>query len=72
MVLNILIKGNNMANMSYCRFENTYRELCICADHTHDEDLSDSESKYRWKLIELCGQIVEEQALIDDGDQEPV
>jgi len=44
-----------MSNMSYCRFENTYRDLQDCAYHITDdlEDKSD-EKRYRNKLINLC------------------
>lgn len=48
-----------MANMSYCRFENTYHDLLDCEDHFGDKpndesgdeySLSESETKYRNKL----------------------
>ena len=31
-----------MANMSYCRFENTANALDDCAEHIADADLSDT------------------------------
>jgi len=43
--------------MSYCRFENTYRDLANCYTNM-DDDLSSSEFKYREKLIEMCKDIV--------------
>ena len=43
--------------MSYCRFENTYRDLANCYTNM-DDDLSGSEFKYREKLIEMCQDIV--------------
>ena len=47
-----------MANMSYCRFENTYDDLRDCYDHLHDvEDLSESEADYRERMIKLCEEI---------------
>lgn len=48
-----------MGNMSYCRFENTYRDLEDCFENI-DNDLSDSEQRYRTRLIELCMRIAEE------------
>lgn len=48
-----------MANMGYCRFENTLRDLRECYDHLDDE-LSDREIKYRRRLIELCSLIASE------------
>lgn len=50
-----------MPNMSYCRFENTFRDLQDCANHWHDDDLSESEKLYQKKLIELCQLIGEEE-----------
>lgn len=58
-----------MANMSYCRFENTYHDLLDCEDHFGDtpnddsgEDnaLSESETKYRNKLVQLCKRIADD------------
>jgi len=52
-----------MANMNYCRFENTYRDLSDCYDAlTADEfdSLSESEKQYAKELIKLCISISEE------------
>ena len=46
-----------MANMSYCRFENTFEDLKDCADHLEDKDVSSSEKFYRKRLIRLCQEI---------------
>lgn len=48
-----------MANMSYCRFENTYRDLLDCLVHMDDEDLSADEAKYRNRIIEICKDVAE-------------
>ena len=48
-----------MANMSYCRFQNTYNDLIDCSVNLFDEDISDSEKMARKNLIELCKEIVE-------------
>ena len=48
-----------MANMSYCRFENTYKDLLDCY-HSLDEQLSGREHEYREMLVELCQSIVDE------------
>ena len=48
-----------MGNMSYCRFENTYRNLRDCYEHIHDENFSDTEKKYREKIIQLCGEMAD-------------
>lgn len=49
-----------MANMSYCRFQNTLRDLrdCYESDDMWDgEDLSDEEKRARLALIRLCAEI---------------
>ena len=49
-----------MANMEYCRFENTLRDLQDCLDHINDDDLAVLEANARLELVEVCKQIVEE------------
>ena len=51
-----------MSNMSYVRFENTFRDLKDCWDNFDDNDLSERETSYRKKLVELCVKIAEECA----------
>jgi len=41
-------------NMSYCRFENTLRDLRDCYNNMDSNDLSKSEFYERRHLIELC------------------
>ena len=51
-----------MSNMSYCRFENTYRDLKDCHEHLGEpvgsHSGSHSEDEFRAKMIELCQTIV--------------
>ena len=50
-----------MANMSYCRFQNTLTDLNDCRDVINDvEDLSDEEKRARKWLIETCKDIIAE------------
>jgi hypothetical protein len=49
-----------MANLNYCRFENTYNDLYDVYDHLFDDELSESEDKYRKRLIKLCREISDE------------
>ena len=52
-----------MGNMSYCRFENTYRDLQDCLNALQNEDLSElseSEKRYAKELIETCKEISDE------------
>ena len=45
--------GDEMSNMSYCRFENTLADLNDCYNNVNGT-LSDSESRARDDLITLC------------------
>lgn len=49
-----------MANMSYCRFQNTLRDLRDCAEHILDPDLSREETRARIALVDVCADILEE------------
>lgn len=49
-----------MANMSYCRFQNTLLDLQACFDHIGDNDLSPEERQARRQLVDLCRVIYEE------------
>ncbi len=56
-----------MANMSYCRFENTIRDLRDCFDNMDDNDLSKSEFRYRNMMIEMCREIADQyEYLLDE------
>ena len=59
-----------MANMSYCRFQNTYNDLIDCSVNLFDEDMSDSEKMARKNLIELCKEIVEHFEFNNFGELE--
>jgi hypothetical protein len=48
-----------MANMSYCRFENTLNDLRDCYRNIDETDLSRTEAAARKQLIELCQLIAE-------------
>ena len=56
-----------MGNMSYCRFENTYRDLEECYDALQneggvkgiEEEVSQYEKPYVRRLVELCREIVD-------------
>jgi hypothetical protein len=47
-----------MSNMSHCRFTNTLEDLRDCADYIDANDLSESETKARARLIKVCREIV--------------
>jgi hypothetical protein len=50
-----------MPNMSYCRFQNTLRDLYDCNEHIEDE-VSQDEEKARKRLIKLCKSIADAYA----------
>ena len=52
-----------MANMSYCRFQNTLSDLRDCYDHMADFDegrLSPDEHKAACRLMDLCEKIAKQ------------
>ena len=54
-----------MANMSYCRWENTLRDLQDCFDalqsgEAKDSDLSSYELSAKKQLIQLCQDMLDE------------
>ena len=49
-----------MSNMSYCRFENTLRDLQDCLEHINDDDMSADEIRARTTLIKTCEDICDE------------
>jgi hypothetical protein len=50
-----------MPNMSYCRFQNTVRDLQDCQEHMDEvDDLGSDEASARERLIEVCKEIVRE------------
>jgi len=63
-----------MANMSYCRFENTYRDLVDCYDALGEagsiEELESEagqyEKEYIRKLVKLCKDISDEYSPNND------
>ncbi len=62
-----------MAHMSYCRFQNTLKDLRDCHDEIGNEDLSPEEDMARKKLIKLCQDIIadaEFNGLIEEDNEE--
>ena len=57
-----------MANMSYCRFENTYRALQDCY-YNIDNDLSESEHMFRNQLVDLCKAIADRYEPVEFDNQ---
>lgn len=56
-----------MANMSYCRFENTLRDLRDCYNNMDNDNLSKSEFYARKQMIEMCANIINQhEDLLDE------
>ena len=58
-----------MANMSYCRFENTFRDLQDCVDNIHNVS-SEREKRYRSRMFDLCQQFMEEYDDVKHDDED--
>lgn len=48
-----------MANMSYCRFENTFQDLYDCFEALEDLKMCEREYNYAKQMRSLCEQFVE-------------
>ena len=65
-----------MANMSYCRFQNTLSDLHDCQEHMGEADgLGHEEEQARLRLIRLCKSIADEYGFwprdpVDEDDLE--
>lgn len=55
-----------MANMGYCRFQNTLADLHDCYDRMGNEDLSEAEQKACVELIGLCEMITSDYGTADE------
>ena len=58
-----------MANMSYCRFENTYRDLYDCYNNINGQ-LSEREHRYRKQIVAMCQSIIDEYNASCQEDEE--
>ena len=66
-----------MANMSYCRFQNTLRDLRDCYYNISSDSLSKEEFEARKQMIEMCVDItakyydlLEQEFVEDDWDDD--
>jgi len=66
-----------MSNMSYCRFENTTRDMEDCVEQLRDEtldDLNEYELASLGSFLSLAKEIIEKeeyiQDIIDKGEKE--
>ena len=57
-----------MANMSYCRWENTLDDLRDCAEHVHDP-VDGSEARARASLLEIAADMLEEVGVTIDRSE---
>jgi hypothetical protein len=48
-----------MANMGYCRFQNTVRDMNDCMEHIDDDLSSEDEKDARREFVEMCVEIAE-------------
>jgi hypothetical protein len=59
-----------MANMSYCRFRNTYLDLIDCSNNLNDKDMSFDEKIAKKNLLELCKEMIEDYEFNNLGELE--
>ncbi len=59
-----------MANMSYCRFQNTLNDLRDCQDAMGDNDFSEEEVTARRRLLVVCAEIVDDYGYELEDDLE--
>ena len=63
-----------MGNMSYCRFENTARDLRVCLqaieNGEHTDDLSSYERNGLEELLDLCEEMFHMKEEIEEGLEE--
>ncbi len=57
-----------MANMSYCRFENTASDMVDCVDNWDDE-LEGREAKARRRMLELASDIFDMCGIDYDAEE---
>jgi len=57
-------------NMSYVRFENTYRDMMECMIHINDVTLSSTELQSRNDMIALCQNMIDEAIPADEMESE--
>lgn len=46
--------------MSYCRFENTYKDLLDCLENIHVGAGTEIDERYRRKMIKMFSQVAEQ------------
>ena len=56
-----------MGNMSYCRFENTEKDLRDCFDNFEDE-VNEHEERARKRMIKICKDIVDSYGDMYESD----
>ena len=49
-----------MANMSYCRFENTFNDLIDCFDNIWEEAENERDERSRKRMIQFLKERIEE------------
>lgn len=47
-----------MSNMSYCMFQNTYRDLMECYESLDEKEFSEEEMEAYCDMLEVCRDII--------------
>ena len=60
-----------MSNMSYCRFQNTYKDLVDCLEALQaDEYLSKSEEQYMNKILSVAEDFIDVGTDYENNEEE--
>jgi hypothetical protein len=61
-----------MANMSYCRFENTYHDLIDCFDNIWNEAENERDERYRKNMIRFLKDRLDEIEELNEELDKPL
>jgi len=61
-----------MANMSYCRFENTYHDLIDCFDNIWEEAENERDERYRKNMIRFLKERLDEIEELNEELDKPL
>jgi hypothetical protein len=61
-----------MANMSYCRFENTYHDLVDCFDNIWNEAENERDERYRKNMIRFLKDRLDEIEELNEELDKPL
>jgi len=58
-----------MANMSYCRFENTFHDLLDCLRNIDSKAETERDERFRVKMVQLLQSVNDEYNLVEEVEE---